>query len=142
MPKGTTYSNDMLKLVFNAVAIAGIADDASVSALTHLQVGLHTSDPGVGGSQTTNECGYTGYGRIAVVRSAVGWTVTGNSVSPAAAITFAEATGGSETATHFSVGTDASGAGKILYTGTVTPNVVITSGVTPELSTSTAITES
>ena len=49
--------------------------------------------------------------------------------------------GGSGTATHFGVGTASSGVGKLLYKGTVTPNISVSSGVTPELSTSTAITE-
>lgn len=85
---------------------------------------------------------YTGYARIAVARTAGGWTVTGNSVSPAAAITFGAMTAGAGgTATHFSVGTAATGAGKILYSGTVTHNIVVSNGVTPQLSTDTAISE-
>ena len=47
----------------------------------------------------------------------------------------------SGTVTHFSVGTASSGAGKILYSGTVTPNIVTGNGVTPQLTTSTQITE-
>jgi len=141
MSKGNTFENDLLKLIFNATAIANIADNASSSPLTNLYVSLHTGDVGEAGDQTTNECAYTSYARVAVARSDSGWTVTGNSVSPAAAITFPAATGGSETVTHFAVGTASSGTGKVLYKGTVTPNITVTSGVTPELSTSTAITE-
>lgn len=141
MSKGNTFENDLLKLIFNATAIADIAEDDSSSPLTNLYVSLHTADPGEGGSQTTSECAYTSYARVAVARTSGGWTVTGNSVSPAANIDFPAATGGSETATHFAVGTDSSGAGKILYSGTVTPNISISSGVTPRLTTATAITE-
>jgi hypothetical protein len=39
------------------------------------------------------------------------------------------------------VGTDASGAGKILYYGTISPNISISNGVTPILTTASAITE-
>jgi hypothetical protein len=141
MSKGDTFENDLLKLIFQATAIANIADNAASSPLTNLQVSLHTGDPGEAGSQTTSEIAYTSYARAAVARTAGGWTVTGNSVSPAANIDFAAGTGGSGTATHFAVGTASSGAGKVLYKGTVTPNIVCGNGITPRLTTATAITE-
>ena len=141
MSKSNTFENDWLKLIFNATAIANIADNASSSPLTNLYVALHTDDPGEAGTASTNECTYTSYARVAVARTDSGWTVTDNSVSPVAAITFPPATGGSETATHFSVTVASSGASKILYSGTVTENIVISNGVQPELSTSTTITE-
>ncbi len=141
MSKGNTFENDLLKLIFNATAIANIADNAAMSPLTNLYVSLHTADPGEAGDQTTNECAYTSYARVAVARSGSGWTVTNNSVSPAAEISFPAATGGSETATHWGVGTASSGAGKLLYSGTISPNIAISSGVTPKLTTSSTITE-
>lgn len=141
MSKGNTFENDLLKLIFNGTAIANLADNAASSPLANLHVALHTADPGEAGDQEENECAYTSYARVAVARSDAGWTVDGNSVSPAAEIEFPAATGGSETATHWSVGIAASGAGKILYKGTVTPNIIIADGVTPILSTTTAITE-
>lgn len=141
MSKGNTFENDLLKLIFNATAIANIADNATTSPLTNLYVSLHTDDPGEAGDQTTNECAYTSYARVAVARSGAGWTVTNNSVSPAAEISFPAATGGAETATHWGVGTASSGAGKLLYSGTVSPNISISSGVTPKLTTSTTVTE-
>lgn len=141
MSKGNTYENDLLLLIFNATAIANIADNAGTSPLTNLYVSLHTADPGEAGDQTTNEIAYTSYARVAVARSVSGWTVSANSVSPAATISFPAGTGGSGTATYFGVGTASSGTGKLLYSGTVTPNIVCGSGVTPELTTATAITE-
>src|SRR3977135_2541972 len=134
MPKGTTFDNDVLKLIFNATAIANIADNAAGSPLTNLFVALHTADPSAG-NQNTNEVTYTSYARVAVARTSGGWTVTGASVSPAATISFPAGTGGSGTVTHFSIGTLTSGAGKILYSGTVTPNIVTGNGVTPQLTT-------
>lgn len=141
MSKGNTYENDLLKLIFNATAIADLAENDATSPATNLYVSLHTADPGEAGDQTTNEIAYTGYARVAVARTSGGWTVTNNSVSPAANIDFPAGTGGSGTATHFGVGTAASGAGKLLYSGTVTPNIVCGNGVTPRLTTATAITE-
>jgi len=141
MSKGDTFENDFLKLTFQATAIANIADNAAASPLTNLQVSLHTADPTDSGSQTSSEATYTSYARVAVARSAGGWTITANSVSPAANIDFPACTTGTNTITHFGVGTASSGAGKLLYKGTVSPNISVTTGVTPRLTTATAITE-
>lgn len=141
MSKGNTFENDLLKLIFNATAIGNIADNAGTSPLTNLYVSLHTADPGEAGDQTTSEAAYTSYARVAVARTSGGWTVTGNSVSPAANIDFPAATGGTETITHAAVGTDASGAGKLLYSGDLLTSISITSGTAPSLTTSTVITE-
>ena len=142
MAKGATFDNDWLKLIFNAAAIANIADNAASSPLTNLYVALHTADPTSAGNQTSNEATYTGYARVAVARTSGGFTVTTNSVSPAATISFPACSGGTNTITHFSIGTASSGAGKILYSGTVTPNISVASGVTPQLTTASTITES
>jgi hypothetical protein len=141
MSKGNTLENDLLKLIFNATAIANLADNAATAPLTNLYLSFHTADPGEAGDQTTSEATYTSYARIAVARTSGAWTVTANSVSPVAAINGVTATGGTNTLTHFAVGTASSGTGKILYSGTVTPNIVVTSGVTPQLTTASTVTE-
>lgn len=141
MSKGNTFENDLLKLIFNATAIANIADNAASSPLTNLYVALHTADPGEAGDQTTNECTYTSYARVAVARTSGGWTVTANSVSPNANIDFPAATGGTETATHASIGTAASGAGKILYSGALSANISISTSVVPRIASGSTITE-
>ena len=141
MSKSNALENDLLKLLFNGTAIANIADNAASSPLTNLYVSLHTSDPGEAGNQTTNECAYTSYARVAVARTSGGWTVTANSVSPVADITFPACTGGSETATHWAVGTASSSTGKILYSGAISPTIAISTGVTPKLTTASTVTE-
>lgn len=141
MSKGNTFENDVLKLIFNGTAIADLAENDSSSPLTDLYLALHTADPGEAGSQTTSECAYTSYARVAVARSGAGFTVTGNSVSPAANVDFPACTGGTETATHASIGTASSGAGKILYKGALTPNISISTGVTPRIGSTSTITE-
>jgi hypothetical protein len=140
MSFGNTFENDILALIFNATGIGNIADNAGTAPLTNLWVSLHTADPGEAGTQSTSECAYTSYARVSVARSGSGWTVTGNSVSPAANIDFPAATGGTETVTHFGIGTAETGTGKLLASGTVTPNIAVSSGVTPRLTTATAIT--
>ena len=139
--KGSTFDNDLLKLIFNGTNIANIADNAASSPLTDLYVSLHTASPLVGGSQSTNEAAYTSYARVAVARSGSGWTVSGSSVTLTSMISFPTATGGSEVETFFAVGTDSSGTGKVLYFGIISPTITVFNGVTPQLSTSTSITE-
>jgi hypothetical protein len=141
MGKSAALENDLLKLIFNATAIANLADNAASSPLTNLYLSLHTADPGSGGNQTTNETSYTSYARVALVRTTSGWTVTTNSVAPASTVSFPACTGGSATITHGGVGTASSGTGKLLYSGTITPNISVSSGVTPQLTTASTITE-
>ena len=128
--------NGLLELFFKNTDFANIGDAAGLqnsAAAGSLYVSLHTADPGEAGDQTTNEATYTSYARVAVARSGAGWVVTANSVSPAADVTFPAGTGGSGTVTHFGIGTASSGAGVLLYSGTVTPNIVTGNGVTPQL---------
>jgi hypothetical protein len=66
--------------------------------------------------------------------------VSSGSVSPVSNIDFPAGTGGSGTVTHFSTGKTGGGAAAILFSGTVTPNIVTGNGVTPRLTTATAIT--
>jgi hypothetical protein len=142
MSKSDTFESDLLKLIFNATAIANLADNAATSALTSLYVSLHTADPGEAGTQSTSEISYTGYARAAVARTSGGWTITGNSVSPAANIDFGAMTAGAGgTATFFAIGTASSGTGKILYSGSLNPSIVVANGVTPRVLTTTTITE-
>lgn len=143
MSKTNTWETDLLNLVFKNVSASLIGDATGLvgsGAAGSLYVSLHTADPGEAGDQTTSEAAFTGYARVAVARGAA-WTVTGGSVSPAANIDFPACTGGTATITHFGVGCSSSGAGKLLYKGTVTPNIAVASGVTARLTTATAITE-
>jgi hypothetical protein len=133
----------LLTLLFNNTNWANVGDATGVrgsSTAGSFYISLHTADPGEAGSQTTSETSYTSYARVAVARSGAGWTITNDSVSPAATITFPEATGGTATITHMGIGTDSSGAGNLIWKGAVTPNISVSTGVTPRLTTSTAIT--
>ena len=145
MSKADAYEADLLKLLLNATPIANVADNAATAPLTNLYVALHTADPTDAGNQSTSEIGYTGYARVAVLRTAGGWTISGTSptvASPVAAITFGAMTAGvGGTASFFSVGSLASGTGKIFYSGTITPNIVVANGVTPVLTTASTIAE-
>ncbi len=144
MSKANSLENGLLELIFKNTNLAGVGDATGLrgsSSAGNLYFSLHTADPGETGDQTTNEIAYTSYARVAVARSGSGFTVTGNSVSPAATVSFPTGTGGSGTATHFGIGTASSGAGTLLYKGTITPNIVCGNGVTPSLTTATTVTE-
>lgn len=140
--KGSVFDNDLLKLILNGVAIAQIADNASASPYTVLYLSLHTADPGAGGSQTTSEAAYGGYTRMSVSRTSSGFTVAGNAATLTSSVVFPTATGGSETETWSAVGTAPTGAGKILYRGPITPALAVSTGISPQLTTGTTITES
>lgn len=142
MSKGNTFENDLLKLIFHGTPIANIADNAASSPLGSLYVALHTADPGEGGNQSASEAAYTGYARVAVSRNSGGWTISGASVSPVADIAFAVITGGAGgEATHASIGTAASGAGKILYRGAIGQPIGLAVGNAPILEAGSTITE-
>lgn len=135
------FEADILGLIFNATAISGLADNASALPLTNLYVALHTTDPGEGGNQSTNEVSYTGYARVAVQRSGAGWTLAGQTISPTAVIEFGEMTAGtSGTATYASVGTAASGAGKVIIRGALSPTIPFQVGTVPRIRANSTIT--
>ena len=148
MPKSASYETSNLALLLNAIGIAKVADNTVTSPLTNLYIALHTANPGSSGNQSTSEISYTGYAREPILRSSgsPAWTITGSnpaSASPNSPINFATSTGGAGgTVTYFSIGSLASGAGVIYYYGVVSPNITVTSGVAPQLSTATTVTES
>jgi hypothetical protein len=135
------YASNLLKLIFQAVNYPGFADNTVTAPFTSLYVSLHTADPGPGGNQATSEAAYGGYARVAVVRTASGWVVTGNSVSPVAPITFPQASTGSETETYAGIGTSATGAGHLLYRAPISPSIAVSAGVQPQLTTGSAWSE-
>jgi hypothetical protein len=135
MSKTNVFETDFLELIFNGTTIDDIAENDTTSPAANLYVSLHTSDPGEAGDQTTNEATYTGYARVAVARSGAGWTVSGNNCSNAATFTFGECTAGSETITHFGIGTGSSGVGYLLFKGAITSPVsglAVSAGIAPE----------
>lgn len=133
MPKSTTFSNDLVGLVFNAAAIANIADNAAASPLTDLYVSLHTADPGVGGSQTTSETSYTNYARVAVSRTTGGWDApSGGATANAALVQFAQCGVTGATITYVAIGTASSGAGKVLYSGALSASRTVSAGIQPQ----------
>ena len=147
-----TTENAILALIFNATAWANYADNAASTPQTNTSLALHTADPGDTGNQSTSEATYTGYNNNAsvlrgqVARTSSGWTVSGTSPTQAALTAnfdFPACTASTSTVTFFSVGktaTTGTTATAILFSGTVTPNISVSNGVTPRLTTATVCT--
>jgi len=123
--KSNTTENDILLKVFQATEL-------SWDANTNLYVALHTGDPGEAGSQNTSEATYTSYARVTVARDATGWDVAGNQASNDDLLQFPQCTGGSNTVTHVSIGTAASGAGQILYSGALNAPLDVSNLIQPQ----------
>ena len=127
MGKSSATSLNVLQSVF-------LGTDPSFRTLGTLYVSLHTTDPGVGGNQTTNETTYTNYARQPVAQTSGGWTVSGTSSSNTALITFPSCgvTAGSPI-TYVAIGVAGSNtAGQILYSGILNTSLVIATGVAPQ----------
>ena len=127
MSYGNATETDINAKIFKNTALP-------FDAITDLYLALHTADPGEAGSQTTNEATYTSYARVAVARSAVGWTVSGATVESAALVQFVTCSGGSNTITHVSIGTVSSGAGQILVSGALSSSLSVSTGIQPQFS--------
>jgi hypothetical protein len=124
-----------LDLLFLNVDWADIGDAAGLqnsATAGSFYISLHTADPGEAGTQSTSEVAYTGYARVAVARTAGGFTRTGSTVANTALVQFPQATGGTATATHFGIGTDSTGAGNLLLKGALNSSLSISNGIQPQ----------
>lgn len=134
MSATNAFETALLTLYFNNTDHANVGDAAGVqnsATAGSFYISLHTADPGETGTQTTSEATYTSYARVAVARSGAGWTVSGNNASNAAAINFPACTGGTNTITHFGIGSDVSGAGNLFFKGALSASLAVSSGITP-----------
>lgn len=125
MSKSNAFETAWLLHVLQNADIANVGDATGLrgsSAAGNLYVSLHSADPGEAGDQSTNEVTYGSYARVAVPRTAGGWSVAGAVGSNVGAVTFPNGSSGAvaQNATHFGIGTAASGAGVLLYSGAIT----------------------
>lgn len=135
MSATNTFEDKILSLYGLNADAANIGDATGLqgsSTAGSLYISLHTSDPGETGDQETNEAAYTPYSRQAVARSGSGWSVASGVLDNDSAITFPEATSGSETETHFGVGFAASGAGSRDLNGALSSSLAVSTNVQPE----------
>jgi len=135
MSASNAFETAMLALIFNNSNIADVGDATGLrgsSTAGSVYVALCTADPGEAATGAAmNETVYTNYARMAVVRSAGGWTVSGNSAVNAAAITFPTCGATGATLTHFAIVTSAIGAGTVLFKGALGASLAASNGITP-----------
>jgi hypothetical protein len=142
MGKSSAYANSLLQLIFWGTAFDNLAQNAA-APLTNLYVALHTADPTVGGNQSSSECNYNNYARVAMTRNLTAWSIAGGVVTPVNPIYFPVSVGiTDQTATFFSVGEQASGPGTFLYSAPLVPTIRILANTTPILTAASQITES
>jgi hypothetical protein len=139
MSLSDAFENNVLLLVFNATTWADYAENDTTGPHTQIATALATGDPGDAGTMSTSEVTYTDYARVNINRNSGGFTVTANAVVPAAEIAFVVGSGGSGTVTHFSWGKTGGGATAVHCSGTVTPNIVTGTGITPKLTVATTL---
>jgi hypothetical protein len=148
MSKTAAFDYNFLSMTLTGKPIANLC---STTGSTALWLSLHTADPGGGGS-TAAEGGYAAYTRASVDRStgATGWTVTsGTSSAPLAtatpntAVSFPQNTAATTgTFTYMAIWPSSNGAaGTAFYTGTISPSINFSQNVTPQLTTSSSVTE-
>lgn len=133
MSKSNATENDLVKFIFNAVAMPSYG--------ASLQLNFHTADPGEGGTATTNEPTPVNYAAQTVARDGTGWIIcdtdgtpnaSGSAAKSALLVTFPEIEGGfvgTETWTHGSVSVVATG--QILYSGALTQSIIVSALTTP-----------
>lgn len=135
MSMSNAFETELLDLIFNNAAIANIGDAGGLqpsATAGSLYVSLHSADPGEAGTQSTNEVAYTNYARVAVARSAGGWTVSGNTATNTALVQFPQCGASGATATYVGIGTDSSGAGLLLFSGQLSSSLTIANLITPQ----------
>lgn len=147
MSKSDKFEYDLLRLIFNGVALTNVCTTAGT---TSWWLAACTADPTDAGS-TANEGGYTAYARVQTDRStgATGWAVSSGTgaalpvASPVGAINFPQCiTTSTGTFTHMAIYPSSNAqASSAIYIGTITPNINFGNGVTPQYTTGSSITE-
>ncbi len=125
MSKANTTENDVLDAVLRGV-------DPSWRSGAQRYVALHTADPGEAGSAVTSEATYTSYARVGVTGATGFSAASGGSTANTGLIQFPQCTGGTNTLTHVSIVTTASGAGQILYSGALGSSLAVANLIQPQ----------
>lgn len=144
MSKTNAWETLLLQLLFQNANAANIGDATGLrgsSTPGSLWVALYIGDPGESGSGGA-EASYTNYARQALVRSNVGWTVSGNAATNASDITFPASGGGTGGTVDYGAIMTAVSGGTMLYSGALSPSIALASGIQPVILTgSLSVTE-
>jgi len=125
-----SFSNTAETAVLNYLFVG---TSVSWSANTDLYLALHTGDPGESGTAVSSEATYGGYSRVVLTRSS-DLTVSGATVQNANLEQFPVCSSGTNTVTHVSIVTTASGAGTVIVKGALNASVSVATGIQPQFS--------
>lgn len=132
MPKSTSLCNSLLALLYNATAIADVAENDSSSPMTLVYVALATASYSAASTQASNETAYTNYARQSTARSTSGWTApSGGQTENVAAIEFPQCGVTGATITSACTGKDSSGAGIIWHYGDLNASIAVSNQIQP-----------
>jgi hypothetical protein len=125
------FETDLLNLIFTKT-LPSYLGTLSGTGDPNFYLALFTADPTETGS-LTNEAAYGSYERVAVVRTAGGWTVSGNQASNTALVQFIKSTSTGADATHVGVCSGATkGLGTCLISLKLTTDTPTTTGIQPQ----------
>lgn len=132
MSTATTSANAIQNLIYRAVAWANMADNASASPATAIDIALHTSAPATS-SQSSNEVTvgqWNTYARKTITRNTSEWDAAVNGMIQNTNLAqFVEmASGAGCTITHVSAGT----GGTIIHFGALTASRTVSAGIQPQ----------
>ncbi len=134
MPATDLHETELLELIFENGDFDNIGDATGIQGSTaagNIETTIHTATLNDASTQSTNECAYASYARVDVARSSAQWTATSGTASNDNVITFPQATGGSETAVDFGLGSDVV-ANELWIYGSLVASLAISPGITPE----------
>lgn len=132
-----TFETLLLQHIFENAAIANVGDGVGLrgsSTAGSFYVALYTVAPTDAAAGT--EADYTGYARVAIARSDVGFDAAGNNVANASAVTFGLCTAGTNTIVAFAYClADVEDADDQIIWGDITDpgaGLAVADGITPE----------
>jgi hypothetical protein len=135
MSATNAFETSLLGLIFTNVQAANVGDANGLQPSATAGVfwlSLHTGDPGEAGTQQSSEAAYGSYARQDEARNTTQWTVTNNTADNDNLIAFPQASSGSETETHFGIGSADTGAGNLFLYGALTASLAVSTGITPQ----------
>lgn len=131
MPKSTTTCNNLLALIYNATAIANIADNAASSPINTIQLALKTASDTAASTLATNETSYTNYVRQTLPRTTSGFTApSSRATSNAAVVNYPQCGVTGATITSMATG-KAAGAGDIFHYGDLNSSIAVSNLIRP-----------
>lgn len=131
MPKSTAACNNILNLMYRAVAWANVADNAATSPITLIQLALATASYSVSSTLATNETAYTNYTRPTVGRTTSDWDApSGGAIANTNPIEGTQCGVTGATITSAATGKGA-GAGEVWHYGDLNAPITVSNQIQP-----------